>query len=700
MQRGPDIRAVAALVIALTIIVLSALLNRADMDRVATSHSGVEHGYDVKLRMETVLAALDRAEACAQGYQLTGREEFARGFREARGRLTEGVTALTKTVADDAVQAASVREMASWADLRLQSLEAALRKPRGGMPPANVTAGLALRERVREKALAVLAAQDRLMEVSARQLTASREGTRTTFLVTALLSTFFVIAAFLLVMRILREREVSERRFRDANDRFQLAADAVQGAIYDWNLKTGEIERADHFGQLIGFPPTEVPSTREWWLERIHPDDLPRLNEAYRTMLEKESHYGFEYRVRHRDGHYVPVWDKGVVLRDADGKPVRVVGSTMDISDRIEAERNRRVSDALVEQILESSQDCIAALDLDARLILMNSHGQESLGITDFAARTGSPWVELWAEDDRKMAAAAVRRATEGEVTRFQGCIPARDGSFRWWDVIATPITDADGKVYRVLTIAREFTEAKQAQETLMERQREIEDLNRRLQRAVAESHHRIKNNLQVLVSLVETMRYSVNRTAPPGELERLARHIRGLAVLHDLLTNETRTPNADMDTVPVRGILDRLMPVLEVAAGDRHVSREVDDFRLTLKQCSALALLVNELVSNALKHGAGEASLALRLESSPEGGDEVLLTVEDNGPGFPPDFDPTAAANTGLDLIESIGRWDLGGDIRYETRPKGGGRVTVRFPRATGEGVALPDAVAPAASC
>ena len=83
----------------------------------------------------------------------------------------------------------------------------------------------------------------------------------------------------------------------------------------------------------------------------------------------------------------------------------------------------------------------------------------------------------------------------------------------------------------------------------------------------------------------------------------------------------------------------------------------------------------MSELVSNAVKHAAGEVMLTL----SREGG-AVCVEVCDDGPGFPENFDPMAAANTGLELVESFARFDLDGETLYETRPEGGGRVTVRF--------------------
>ena len=86
--------------------------------------------------------------------------------------------------------------------------------------------------------------------------------------------------------------------------------------------------------------------------------------------------------------------------------------------------------------------------------------------------------------------------------------------------------------------------------------------------------------------------------------------------------------------------------------------------------------MIVNELVSNAVKHGKGDIEVTLRHADK-----RATLEVCDDGPGFAPDFVAETAANTGLELIENIARYDLRGETMYENRKEGGARITVIFP-------------------
>ncbi len=203
----------------------------------------------------------------------------------------------------------------------------------------------------------------------------------------------------------------------------------------------------------------------------------------------------------------------------------------------------------------------------------------------------------------------------------------------------------------------------------------EIAALNARLQRAMAETHHRVKNNLQIVTAMVDMQVMEGRDLIPVEEMRRLGQHVRCLASIHDLLTHQAKA-RGDALFVSTKEALDRLMPLVRGTTGARAVYYRVDDALLPVSQGTSLVVLINELVSNAVKHGLGEIQVSLEIAR-----EEGRLEVSDDGPGFPPGFDPVNAANTGLELVESLSRWDLQGEPLYENRPGGGARVVVRFP-------------------
>jgi two-component sensor histidine kinase len=226
----------------------------------------------------------------------------------------------------------------------------------------------------------------------------------------------------------------------------------------------------------------------------------------------------------------------------------------------------------------------------------------------------------------------------------------------------------------------QEIEQRKLTEIELEERQRQIEELNDRLSRAMVETHHRVKNNLQVVAAMIDMRLMDGERLVPSEELKRLGSYVHTMAAVHDILTKEAKESAVDTQ-VNAKMILDKLLPLMQSTTGGRQLVYETEEACVTHKQGTSIALLVNEMISNAVKHGDGDVIINLRARNG-----HATLEVLDNGPGFPAEFDPEKAANTGLDLILSLSRWDLGGKVDFTNRPEGGARIAVTFPVATSE--------------
>ncbi len=142
------------------------------------------------------------------------------------------------------------------------------------------------------------------------------------------------------------ERLKAETALRLANERFRLATEAVSCVIYDWDVNSGYVYNSPGLLPLTGFDPEVEPNCASlaWWMGRIHPDDKQEAAAIIERALAQGREFEAEYRVLHKQGHYVYVWDRGIISRDEAGVAVRVVGSTQDITAR------KRMEAQLVEE--------------------------------------------------------------------------------------------------------------------------------------------------------------------------------------------------------------------------------------------------------------------------------------------------------------------------------------------------------------
>lgn len=267
-------------------------------------------------------------------------------------------------------------------------------------------------------------------------------------------------------------RKEAERRLRESEERFHLAVRAVTGVVWEWDLRTGHVYRSDGLFALTGVRPEDAAPTRDWWADRIHPDDLARLTAATGDLLATAGQFSGDYRVRHADGHWVDVWERGLIERGPDGRPVRLVGFTADVTARKRAEAELARSEAFARSVVESSADCVTGLSVDGRLVWMNENGKRLMEVCDFDRLEGCDWAAFWDQGGvRAEAEAALAAARAGGVGRFRGFCPTAAGTPRWWDVAVTPVPGPDGTVAQLLSVSRDVTAARAAEEAIQEAQ-------------------------------------------------------------------------------------------------------------------------------------------------------------------------------------------------------------------------------------
>jgi PAS domain S-box-containing protein len=135
------------------------------------------------------------------------------------------------------------------------------------------------------------------------------------------------------------ERSRSEEALRKSEERYRLVAKATSDVIWDWDLRTGEVLWSDAVSRAFGYALGSIEPTFAWWSGRLHPEDSPRVEASMRAAIDGgRSSWSDEHRFQRSDGEYATVLDRGFIARDDDGRPVRMVGTMLDITARKKVE--------------------------------------------------------------------------------------------------------------------------------------------------------------------------------------------------------------------------------------------------------------------------------------------------------------------------------------------------------------------------
>lgn len=255
----------------------------------------------------------------------------------------------------------------------------------------------------------------------------------------------------------------------EMEERFHLASQAVTGVVYDWDLRTGTVFHSAAIEDLLGVNVADIPGDESWWRERIHPEDYARIMPEFNRVASGEADiYSYEYRIRHKDGHWVFVHDRGYVVRDSQGKPVRVVGSTEDITRRKTIEARLRESEARFRQLANAMPQLVWSARADGVVDYINQRFHE---IPDITLNEQGQWQLLEAvhpEDRERVLDLWNAVVQTGETYSSEFRFRAADGDYHWHLARAVPVRDEEGRVERWFGYFTDIHHLKMVEEKLL----------------------------------------------------------------------------------------------------------------------------------------------------------------------------------------------------------------------------------------
>ncbi|MEH1826100.1 MAG: PAS domain-containing protein [Nostoc sp.] len=281
------------------------------------------------------------------------------------------------------------------------------------------------------------------------------------------------------------ERRHIEISLRQSNERFELAAAAVNCLIYDWEIGRNTVERTQGLTQVFGYTQQETEPTFEWWQQRIHPDDQQRVNDQFMASMANGNRYRIEYRVRHQDGRYLWVQDQGFAVRDINGQVVRVVGASTDITEqqaalqeRQQIETNLRESEERIRLATNAAELGMWFWNITTNEVIWTDKCRQLFGVSLEAEISFEIFLNCVHPEDRQCIHEAIARSIEERVDcDIEYRILWSDGSIHWIAAKGRVFYDAEGKAVRMMGTTQDITQRKQVENDLRQRETQLRRL-------------------------------------------------------------------------------------------------------------------------------------------------------------------------------------------------------------------------------
>jgi two-component system sensor histidine kinase/response regulator len=311
------------------------------------------------------------------------------------------------------------------------------------------------------------------------------------------------------------EREIAERKrveeaLRLAKARVELAVHGSNIGIWeidmpDGNLQHGRLDFMNVFEQL-GYDRTELPDDFASRMTLVHPDDQKRVEGALQAYLSGQiKELDFEQRTRHKNGSYRWMLVRGVAMRDPDGRPIRMIGSSIDITDHKRAEEALRESETRFRGTFENAAVGIAHKDAERRLLRVNEKFCEIVGYNrdELLAKT---FQEFTYPEDLTLELEQFTSLMRGEMTSFslEKRYVRKDGSLVWGDTSVSLHRDASGAPAYAIAILQDITQRKQLEGKLRQATEFAEAANRAKDEFLANVSHEIRTPMNAVLGMTE----------------------------------------------------------------------------------------------------------------------------------------------------------------------------------------------------
>lgn len=388
----------------------------------------------------------------------------------------------------------------------------------------------------------------------------------------------------------------------------------------------------------------------------------------------------FDYRLQTKSGEWRWVANYGkVVTRDQQGNPLRMLGTHRDVDDRKRAEECVKQSDRRFRAIFDTMFQFMGLLTPEGILIEANQTALEFGGLRPGDVINRPFWETRWwtiSSDIQTQLQAAIAQATAGQFIRYEVEVLGVGNTTAIIDFSLKPIHDETGKVVLLITEGRDITEQKRAEEQLQASLREKEVL-------LKEVHHRVKNNLGVVDGLLAMQARRAASQIPQGSsnlevtaaLKESQNRIASIVLVHEKLYGADDLANINFAQY-ISDLTAHLFDSYNIHANQIKLTTHIEPISLDIDTAIPCGLIINELVSNALKYafpGPRTGEIQVIFQQNPN----QTLIVRDNGIGLPQDFNLQQTKTLGISLIQGLVK-QLRGTLAISGQP--GTTVKITF--------------------
>jgi len=446
------------------------------------------------------------------------------------------------------------------------------------------------------------------------------------------------------------KRKESEIELKASQELWQFALEGAGDGVWDYDFQTRKIFFSKRYKEMLGYNDDEFANDAEEWMSRIHPEDLHLVMKTDQDYFyKKQANHQVEYRIRHKDGYYIWVLDRGMVVsRTPEGLPARVIGTHTDITERKLAEQAIIISEEKYRNILANMNLGLLEVDNDEIIRFANQSFCEMSGYS-IDEILGKEAGELFpVEEDKEILDHKNRLRKKGVSDAYELTVKNKKGEIKWWLISGAPRYNDLGELVGSIGIHLDITDRK-ALELELNVAREIAEHSVKTKEAfLANMSHEIRTPMNAIIGmgrqlektdLQEQQRFFLNT------INMASDHL--LVVINDILDiSKIEAGKLELENTGfnLSEVLQHVVRVMQPRAEEKGLELKINlDNNIApvlIGDSHRINQILLNLISNSVKFTEkGGVTISVTLDEKIEQKQVVEFSIKDTGIGISSEF-------------------------------------------------------------
>ncbi|MFB9110865.1 PAS domain-containing sensor histidine kinase [Flavobacterium gyeonganense] len=442
---------------------------------------------------------------------------------------------------------------------------------------------------------------------------------------------------------ILKKMQLTNEEIKESNEKYDIVAKATSDTIWDWRIQEDYITWNKGIENVFGYKQEDVGMTSKWWFDKIHPEDSIRMSvKLYSFIEQKTEKWQDQYRFRCADGNYKYVLDRGFLLKDENGKAIRMIGAIQDITKQKEEEQRLK----LLETVIIQSKDSILITEANStdgkipRIVYVNPAFSKMSGYESDEILGQSPNVFKGPNSDSEALKKVLKAIKEEKECLIETISYSKDKQEYWVRFSMIPIFNSEGILSHWISIQQDITEERKLEKEKEHLIRELTQNNKDLKQFSYITSHNLRAPLSNLMGLLNLIEYIPIDN--PELQEILNGFYKSTYLLNETINDLVKViiikdnPSMQKEMVSLSEVFENVFSQLsfQIETHKPIIKLKLDKVPLLNTNKAYIESILLNLLTNSIKYKSENRKLKISITAE-QVDQTVFLTFTDNGIGI-----------------------------------------------------------------